>query len=304
MWFDRLTGGKSRGSRGRDSASRRRPMFVVNARLKDRKTTWGPQFGKVLIVLLGIGIALFLAGLAVSGVTRAMFTDNRDYAMTNLVVICRENPSLAYEVVNNENSLKGTNLFRIPIKALRDRLAKTPCIKTVTVSRFLPHTLEIRISERRPVARLGHPRDESRRLVVDDDGVVFARNRSLPLITGYSAAKIIPGDRIKPQIKDALTLLSFCAASPVGQKLKISAIEIKQEYLEVKLDDGPMVLLEWDRQVPDVKVQGRELEVRLKTLITTIWRAGQAGVVLQKVDLAGNDPTRCFTTPPWSTGGE
>lgn len=304
MWFDRLTTGKNRGSRGRTSVSRRRPMFVVNARLKDKKTKWGPQLGKVLLVLLFIAFGLFLATLGCRGITKSMFTENRAYSLTNLVVVCKENPSLAYRVLNEESGLKGTNLFCISIEALQGRLAGTAWIKAVEVSLLLPHTLEIRITERRPVARLGNPGDESQHLVVDDDGVVFSRVRTLPFITGYAATRIVPGARIKKQIKDALTLLSFCASSPAGQKLKIGSVDIKTEYLEVKLEDGPVVLLEWNRDVPDMKVQGRELEVRLKTLVTTIWRAGQAGVTLQKVDLAGNDPTRSFTTPTWSGGVE
>lgn len=284
--------------------SKRRPMFVVNARLRDRKTKWAPQLGRVLLVLLAIAIALVLGGLGVRAVARAVFTANSDYVLTNLVVVCKEDPALAYEVLNRESNLKGTNLFLVPIKDIRERLARTPCVKSVTVSRFVPHKLEIVVAERLPVARLGNPRDFSRRLVVDDEGVVFLKDRNLPVITGYGDVKVVPGDRLKGQIKDALTLLSACAISPAGQKLKISSVDIKAEYLEVKLEEGPVVLLQWNRDVPDVKVQRRELEDRLKMLVSTMWKASQVGVTLQKIDLAGHDPASCFTTPRWSGGGE
>ena len=209
MWSDRLKNGKNRGSRGRASVSRRRPLFVVNTRLKDKKAGWGPQLGKVLLVLLVIGLGLFLATLGLRGIKKSMFTENRAYSMTNLVVVCKENPALAYRVFNEESGLKGTNLFCIAIESLQVRLARTPWIKTVTVNRQLPHTLEIRISERRPVARLGHPRDDAQHFVVDDEGVVFPRVRNLPMITGYAVTRIIPGERIRKEIKDALTSVSY-----------------------------------------------------------------------------------------------
>lgn len=304
MWFDRLITGRSRGSRGRAPASKRRPILAVNARLRDRKIKWAPQLGKVLAVLLAVGIALFLCGVAVSCGKKAVFTENRDYALTNLVVVCRENPSLALEVQLRESNLRGTNLFSIPIKDIQERLARTPCIRSVTVSRFLPHKLEILISERLPVARLGNPNDLSRRLVVDDEGVVFFKDRGLPVITGYGEVRIKTGDKMKGSLKDALTLLSYCAVSPAGQRLKIAGVDIKKEYLEVRLEDGLKVMLEWNRTVADIKVQRRELETRLTTLVTTMSKAMQAGVTLQKVDLAGEDPSRCVTTPRWAGGGE
>ncbi|MEI6972355.1 MAG: FtsQ-type POTRA domain-containing protein [bacterium] len=278
-------------------------MFVVNARLRDKKVKWAPQLGKVLLILLAIGVVLALCGFVVDRCTRAAFTENSDYAMTNLVVVCRENPALAGEVRFAESGLRGTNLFRIPIRAIRDRLARTPCIKAVTVTRCLPRRLEIVLSERLPVARLGNQRDATRRLVVDDEGVVFFKDRDLTVITGYREAAVMPGDKLGGSLKDALTLMAYCAVSPAGQRIKMAAIDLKREYLEVRLDDGVKVLLEWNRMVPDIKAQRRELEMRLTTLVTTMSKARLAGVTLQQVDLTGEDPNRCVTIPRW-TGGE
>jgi hypothetical protein len=51
-------------------------------------------------------------------------------------------------------------------------------------------------------------------------------------------------------------------------------------------------------------VQRRELEARLDMLVTAMSKAAQAGVTLQTVDLAGDDPNRCVTTPRWAGGSE
>lgn len=304
MWFDRVTSGKSRSRRGKGAGAKRRQMFVVNARLKDRKTKWAPHLGSVLLVLLAIGAALALGSLAVRSAGKAIFTENDSYTLTNIVVVCKENPVLGNEVLNSVINLRGTNLFRVPISAIRDRLVRKPCVKSAKVSRILPHKLEIIVSERLPVACLGNRADVSRHLVVDDDGVIFVKDRNLPVLSGYGEAKSTTGDTIKKQVKDALTVLSYCDVSPAGQRLRIAAIEIKKEYLEVKLEDGLQVLLEWNRDVADVKLQRRELETRLNLLVTVMSKAAQAGVTLLTVDLTGDDPKRCVTTPRWTGGND
>ena len=305
MWFDRLTSERSRGSRGKDSSSKRRPMIVVNARLRDKQSKWAPQLGWVLLVLLAVGIALVLVWQGLRHVGRGVFTENKDYMLTNLVVVCR-NPALTAEVLKLESRFRGTNLFLIPIKDIRERLSRRPNVKSATVSICLPHKMEIEITERCPVARLGNPRDAARDLVVDDEGGVFLQKERnlLTVVTGYGETKISPGDKIKAQVKDALTLLSFCAGSPVGQRIKILSVDIRKENLELRLEEGPKVLLEWSRDVSDIDVQNREIETRLELLVATIWRASQAGVTLQSVDLIGPNPGRCVTVPRVPGGGE
>ena len=279
-------------------------MFVVNARLRSSGTKFLPRAGVPLLALVAVGALAVFGWLALQRATEILFTGNDDYILTNLVVRC-ESPDLKDFVTGMVRPAVGTNLFEIHLRDIRANLLRTPCIKSVSVSRCLPRTLEIAVTERIPVARLGNPRDDQRCLVVDDEGVVFMlRSRSragiLPVITGYGEGKTMPGDTLKDRIRDALTLLSFCCTSPVGQSLRIATADIKKAFVDIKLVDGPLVSVAWQMDAVDVEVQKREIERRLKMLRIVLGKADRAGVILQTVDLTHDNFTEyCPTTPRW-----
>ena len=104
----------------------------------------------------------------------------------------------------------GTNLFDINLKKLREQIKTIPSIEDVRITRILPDTLAIDVSERLPRALLNYPNS---RWVIDENAVVMARRQSmavelkqLPVITGVPQSGIA-GGRIMAELKPALELI-------------------------------------------------------------------------------------------------
>jgi len=300
MWFSDRKISKKRDSGGR----RRRPIFVVNSRLSSSNKKFLPRAGMPMLGLVAVGAVAVFGWLTVQRVTEILFTGNDDYVVTNVVVRC-ENPDLKDFVTGTVRKSVGTNLFQVCLRDIRSSLLKTPSIKSVAVTRCLPGTLDIAVAERIPVARLGNIRDDWRCLVVDEEGMAFTlRSRSragiLPVLTGYGEGKTMPGDILKDRIRDALTLLSFCCTSPVGRQLRLASADIKKEFIDVKLADGPLVSVAWQTDSVDIDGQKREIERRIKMLRIVLGKADRAGVTLQTVDLTHDNFTEyCPTKPRW-----
>lgn len=107
------------------------------------------------------------------------------------------------------NIRTGMNIFDVMSSEQLNRLRnESPNIKDVQVEVRLPSKIHIKIVERDPIAEI--PR-RGRRLVVDEEGVVFTGRRSmggLPQITGFEAEDLIePGQRVPVYVLSALQLV-------------------------------------------------------------------------------------------------
>jgi len=90
----------------------------------------------------------------------------------------------------------GSNLLRMDLRAIQNRLEKEPFIKAAIVSRDFPHTLQILIKERQPVAYL----NVKSLFLIDGEGVVLPLPAEkladiYPVITGFEAdsGRVHPG---------------------------------------------------------------------------------------------------------------
>ncbi|HRR06231.1 MAG TPA: FtsQ-type POTRA domain-containing protein [Victivallales bacterium] len=87
-----------------------------------------------------------------------------------------------------------TNLFALNLKELRKKISSLPIVESATISRKLPDTVIITISERIPRVGFNY---HGRRWYADENGVVFSAasygqiRRDLPLVVGFSAPDVI-----------------------------------------------------------------------------------------------------------------
>lgn len=95
----------------------------------------------------------------------------------NRVLVEGGSPQLNYWAYSKMKSALGTNFFRAPVSSLETTVEEHPFTKDVTVSRRLPKTLVMRLSERKPYACV---RSGGRVYIVDEDLVAF-RTTSAPL---------------------------------------------------------------------------------------------------------------------------
>ena len=85
------------------------------------------------------------------------------------------------------DGIRGENIFRVDFEPYRQRVLDSPWVSSVAMSRVLPSTIDLRVTERTPmaVARVGQ-----QLLLVDDAGVIIDeygaayRDLDLPIVDG------------------------------------------------------------------------------------------------------------------------
>ena len=126
----------------------------------------------------------------------------------------------------------GEQLFRLETDVVQSRLAKDLRIEEVSVRRKLPHTLEVTIRERRPLATVmcdyGY-------LDLDRNGVVLDSYKSLktmqiPMITGARVRDLYIGDAVEnEEVKRILDFLERLNEETLNRLSEISIVE--EDYI-------------------------------------------------------------------------
>ncbi len=132
------------------------------------------------------------------------------------------------DIIKIGNIYMGEQLFRLETNVVQSRLAKDLRIEEATVRRRLPHTLEVTIKERRPLATVlcdyGY-------LDLDRNGVVIDSYKSLktmqiPMITGAQVRDLYIGDAVEnEQVKKILDFLQRLDEETLNRLSEIAIVE-------------------------------------------------------------------------------
>lgn len=127
---------------------------------------------------------------------------------------------------------KGEPLFKLETDVVQSRLSKDLRIEEVTVRRKLPHTLEIKIKERRPLATI---KCDYGYLDLDHSGIVLdsykdLKTMQIPMITGAAVRDLYIGDEIDDElVKKILTFLKLLNEETLNRLSEIAIVE--QNYV-------------------------------------------------------------------------
>jgi hypothetical protein len=178
--------------------------------------------GVLLVGAAVVGGACFLAttrGLAVRRIVveGAVHADPRDLARASGAL--------------------GENLLALDLAAARARVLAQPWVEEATLRRVLPHELQVRVSERVPIAR---EQDGEAFRVLDARGVVLDENvdeseRGLPLLVG--AARASEDEHVIARERAAATLGALLAEAPALFG-RIESIDASQPDRLVILAEG------------------------------------------------------------------
>jgi len=141
---------------------------------------------------------------------------------------------------------EGLPLLGMSIRKTRELLLqRANNLSGVEIRRVFPDTVEIYLTERIPLARLA----ESRHLVVDREGIVFAQRADameLSLLWGGAQSPVRPGHRVARHALPALDLLEVCRYG-LRDGLDIRSVNVERpDYLLLKLGDGKEVKFAWE----------------------------------------------------------
>jgi len=104
------------------------------------------------------------------------------------------------EIVAASGFRVGSSLLRAPVRYASEEISKRPWVKEVSIRRVYPHTAEISIRERAPIAVISDPESENSLLVVGEGGVIVRRVSEVAspilLIRGGHLTGADPGSRL------------------------------------------------------------------------------------------------------------
>lgn len=232
----------------------------------------------ILAIVLGAGVIIgcwFGAGRLIE----RLFCQNEAFTIQTInVQSARLQP--AY-IKRRARVSEGMNLFAVDIVEKCALLEELSAVKSVRISRVLPDTLRIKVTERVPVARL---RRRGYNMYVDPDGYVLGeqyRVDGLPCIEGYRARKLAPGDQISdPRVLEALALLALCE-EPRFDGLRIVRFYVaRRDYLLFYLQDGCKV----EFQAADTPERERKLKDLALTLVSPEHEGKKLAWINMRVD--------------------
>ena len=236
MWFNDDFQLRQLPSRGRKP--RKKAVLQVKSRSTAAKKEAARRAARrVLIGLLVVGAAaLAWYGILLTG--RWLFSANDRFALTRLEI--RDDTGIARFYITEKKGIGvGKNLFAFHIGRMRNEFLRqryAAKYRSMDITRRLPGTLQVRLVERSPVARLG----KRGQLVVDEEGVVFGLRpdaNALPYIEGYSSSALKPGDRITGMAVAALQALKGCEDPEVGIPVRSVNVD-SEEYLTLYFAGG------------------------------------------------------------------
>lgn len=202
--------------------------------------------------------------------------ENSEFAIQNIQVQT-DGMILPAQLQQWSNVKPGANLIALDLASVKRNLQLESVIDSVSVERVLPHTLKIRVTERKPIAQVNMPRANGANGVVisiyqlDAAGVVMQpldsrssvvplsqlKNGGLPVITGLNDSQLQLGHRVTlPQARAALQLISAFGHSPMAGKADLRRLDVSAPGVVVVttgqggeitfgLDDLERQLLHW-----------------------------------------------------------
>ncbi len=147
-----------------------------------------------------VGWAVIIGGVLIAAAIIALYTPWLRLFDLQEIVVRGNYYTSTQEIKERAGFVVGSNVFRAPIDRARARLVELPWVKSVSIHRVFPHTIEIKVLERAPIVTLVDPSNPSRILLIGEDGVIIgdADSNYKPLlsITGAPISGDNPGERI------------------------------------------------------------------------------------------------------------
>lgn len=160
----------------------------------------------VMMVMLLTFSALFMAGYAA--------VIQWDYFSTHTIHVFGQKRLTKAKILAQADIQPGDNLLALNLHMVRERLLANPWVESASISREIPGTLEIRITEQQALARL----DLGRQFLINERGRIFKEvgpedPKQLPLVSGIAYGDISLGDdALTPAVAAVLEVLKMSKA--------------------------------------------------------------------------------------------
>ncbi|MEJ5237663.1 MAG: FtsQ-type POTRA domain-containing protein [Limisphaera sp.] len=218
----------------------------------------------------GLGVGMYAVWRAGAWLQNCLFYENPRFTLHRVEV--STDGVLSVEQLRRWAGVRpGVNLLALDLAQVKRSLEMVPYVASVSVERVLPDTLRLRVTERRPVARIQVPLPVSPGGVdfvtyhVDGEGVVLppldprlmsegaGMDSALPLLRGLNYHDLQPGRRVEhASVQAALGWLRAFAQSPMAGLAEVRELALGAGVLEVLTGEGSRItfgLEDFERQL-------------------------------------------------------
>jgi cell division protein FtsQ len=171
--------------------------------------------------------------------------ENSTFAISDIEV--QTDGVIAPEQLRRWTNVKlGANLIALDLASVKRNLELVSTIDSVSIERALPHTLKVRVTERKPVAQVNVPTATASGEIaaavfqLDMNGYVMKpldprqcviplsqMSAQLPVVTGLNVYQLQPGHRVEsPQAQAALQLIGAFAHSPMAGLVDLRRVDV------------------------------------------------------------------------------
>ena len=184
------------------------------AKIRRRRRTFGRLFRGIIFLVVSAAVLGFFVYVP--------FFTLSELKLIGVKYLTQE------DILKAGNIYMGEPLFKLETNVVQSRLAKDLRIEEVSVRRKLPHTLEIKIKERRPLATVNCNYGY---LDLDRNGVVLDSYKSLktmqiPMITGAAVHDLYIGDEVEDElVKQILDFLQRLDEETLNRLSEVAIIE-------------------------------------------------------------------------------
>ncbi len=242
----------SGGNRRRGGApARRKHLLEVNVRTasinRQRRGRANGLLWKTFVIVIVLSLLVAGARIACS----KFFFKNPEYDLKHIVthlngVMTRE------ELGNITGFTEGKNIFGLDLEQANQKLSSLPEVRTVSIERMLPDTIEVGLEPREPVflfvapgesdAAAGESFSPGKSFLCDKDGVMMRPARldekflGLPVLRGVSLVNAVPGKKLEsPSLATALMLRQALSELP-EETFRISSVDVSKPYAALVTD--------------------------------------------------------------------
>jgi hypothetical protein len=248
MNIRRTTTGAGNRRKGGTAAGRHH-LLEVNLRTASLKRQ---RRGKASSMLWKVSVVVIMVALLAAGARFAslkFFFKNPEYNLKHLVT--RLNGVMTPEELKAATGFEeGKNIFSLDLEQANQKLSSLPEVRSVSIERTLPDTIEVGLEPREPVLLFAAPGDANteesfipgKSFLCDKDGVVMKPARlddkylRLPVLRGVSSGDAVPGKKFdNPSLVTALMLRQALSELP-EETFRISSIDVTKPYAAVVTD--------------------------------------------------------------------
>ncbi|MBI2345852.1 MAG: FtsQ-type POTRA domain-containing protein [Deltaproteobacteria bacterium] len=250
---------------------------VVRLRERRRKAwrRWRRRIERIAVIVLAwcVGMGVLFGGYMAVTMLPLFAVDE--------VVVQGDLRFLAAEAVRERASVAiGTNIFRVPLTAVQERLRGDPWVAEVAVRRKLPCTVWIYIGERRPAALL----NVEGLYLVDEAGVIFKQWQAgdpadLPILSGVTEVQVDnDGLGHSGQMRELLEAKEVFERTAVGEAVGLAEVARDRYGRLTVVTERPTLVLRIGERMADGQLR------RLHNMLPVLPGGRNVAVVDLRVD--------------------